>query len=251
MGNLRAPYMVRYDDSSSIKAVSKELVVKSEDLKFELGSAYTGNISEITKERKTARVTALYIVSALSEKEYAFEFIMPANEEVSVTINGKKATAEKPVLLKKEISGTSMMQNRSELWKAAFAGKITAGDNAIEVSYDQPVSVSEVHHGYFTKSKWSSAVGYELWPLAEWRRAEDFKMTISAVMRDDRSLLNNMLGGKYAIKLRGQDARDKDYYDIHAVEIKREDERIKITAEFSKNFPGRLIVLYGDNDALK
>jgi hypothetical protein len=250
LGNLRAPYMVRYEDSSSIKAVSKDLVVKSELLNFDLGKPYTGNISEINKERKTARVTAVYQIISISEKDYAFEFVMPANEEVSIVINGKKALSEKPALLKNEIKGTSMMQFRNELWKVLFDGKMIAGDNTLEVSYSQPVSFSEVHYGYFTKSKWSSAVGYELWPLAEWRLADDFQMKIVAVMENDGSFVRNIFSGKYDIKLRGQYVIDKNYDDIKEVEIKKEEGKIIITAEFKKTFPARLTVLYGDKDAL-
>ncbi len=251
IANLRAPYMVKYEDSSAIKAVSNDLIVKSEVIHFALGKPYAGNISDINKEKRTARVTATYSISSISEKDYRFEFIMPSNEETSIVINGKKAVPEPSVLLKKEKKGTVMMQTRTELWKASFIGVMTTGDNTIEVSYFQPVSFSEVHYGYFTRSKWSSAVGYELWPLSEWKLADNFQLRIVAVMDDDSSLLNNFWGGAYGMKLRGQNPRDENYHDIKITEVRKEKEQMILTADYNKNFPARLIVLYGDKEALE
>lgn len=44
--------------------------------------------------------------------------------------------------------------------------------------YEQPLSVSEISHGYFQSSKWSNSFAYELWPLREWKLDSKFEMNI-------------------------------------------------------------------------
>ena len=248
LANMRAPYMRTNSASRTLtQKTPATLVVLEEDLSFECEAPYEGDIGTVTQQKRFAQVTAVYLVDAGKAGECAFEFLMPDNVEVESSVNGKRCAAENTVIEKgKAADGWSVRMDRS-LCRATFVGKLLQGENIIRVSYRQPVGVTETHYGYFTKSRYASGFGYELWPLKEWKLAEDFTLNVDVRTADYSSLRRTLFGSRNVLRLNGASKNDEaQFVPCDDVRYSQEDGFLRARVTWGRSFPDLLHVSYGE-----
>ena len=247
--NMRAPYIRASMPSRSLTVKTQApLVVVKEDLSFECDAPYEGDIGTVAKQRRFAQVTAVYHIDAERQCECAFQFVMPDDVEVTVSVDEKPCAVGRVVIAKGEFpDGWSVRINRS-LCMASFSGKLSQGRNVIRVGYRQPVGVSEAHYGYFTKSVFASGFGYELWPLKEWKLAPSFSLNVDVRVADYSSLRRTLFGSRNRIRLYGS-GRNADEQPLPCVEAvySQEDRYLRARVNWANSFPDVMHVSYGEN----
>ena len=243
--NLRAPIDSLPEPSQALKSASPDLVVEYENLFFDLGSPYSGDAWTVQDQKRLAKVEAQYVVQSPREATYTFEFIMPLPNSAEVSINTKVVAAKTPQHLPRD----EKKHDQIDLWKVAFTGKLQQGQNTIRVSYQQPLGMSEVDHGYFKSSKWKSFVDYELWPLKEWKLGPDFRINIETTVDDDTFVIKRWFTSRHTVKaLALVPEVSPDYTFWHEFEIgdgqvERGDGKIKQRLVLGPKFPDRLRVI--------
>ena len=174
--NMRAPGYKTHAPSSALRtrAPASGLVVQGERLAIACD--------------KTCDVVATYTVDAKAARTVELEFVLPTSAPIEVR-HGQAAVAPivaeaKPLAPHEYQLDRSSMKARygggdAPLFRARFSLALTAGQNAIEVRYVQPLGGQERGHGYFSDGTWVHRFHYELWPLAEWALADDFSMQVA------------------------------------------------------------------------
>lgn len=123
---------------------------------------------------------AEYTVYSDKPVEFATDFILPKNKEISFSVNGKAEIAPLMVLKKKDIPAwvyrnKHVSNEPAQLFKGVISGKLKKGTNLIRVTYKQPLSKIEFRN---TEHRLSPYFTYELWPLREWKLGKGFKLDI-------------------------------------------------------------------------
>ncbi len=186
--NLRAPWVVNRYPSYALSNPNTQLVVLKENLEFNCNKPYAGdgNLTKIMGQ--SCKVEVVYFIQSTADASYTLEFILPSDKLISTSVNDLHAEDSKPNLL--NISDLEKEGYRlsdlcafcetaiNKLYTASFKAKFISGLNTIRIKYEQPLSVTEISHGYFQSSKWSNAFAYELWPLREWKLDSKFEMNI-------------------------------------------------------------------------
>ena len=251
--NMRQSYQRSSFNSGIINASSSGFEVKKEILNFFCESPYSGDLAVVRKERRYCNIEAKYFVETSQELSLDLEFILPHFGSIVYKTAPESAAAlatgiadARPV---NPDTYNSLLQRPFEIWSnnqeyflyaADFSVTLRKGNNLIMVSYSVPLDVSETSHGYFTGSKWSSGVGYELWPLKQWTLAQDFMLEINAgykksggfssmVFKKDIKLLGAMKSKGEIQKFAAKDCRMKDKYFICSFNL-------------SRNFPDRIFM---------
>lgn len=188
LANMRSPWVINRYPSYSLTKTNTELKVLKEDLNFYCDRVYEGDPNYESLLDKKCKVEVAYTIQSNKDAKLYFEFILPSEKDVFVSINNENENiAQTKAIL---VSDTEKEGYRlsdlcrfcektiNSLYSASFSGKMTTGENIIKLRYDQPLAVSEISYGYFKSSKWSNSFSYELWPLKEWKLDPNFKITI-------------------------------------------------------------------------
>ena len=107
--------------------------------------------------------------------------------------------------------------------------------------------MTETHYGYFTRSRFASGFGYELWPLKEWNLAEDFTLNVDVRTADYSSFRRTLFGSRNALRLYGTSKNDNDQVmPCAGVEYSQEDLFLRARVKWRRDFPDVLRVSYGE-----
>lgn len=248
--NMRAPYMRTNSPSRTLtQKTPAPLTVKSEDISFECEAPYEGDVSAVSQQKRFAQVNAVYHVEAAKAFGCRFEFLMPDNAAVTAVINGKTCTTEISILDKGDSpDGWSVRIDRT-LFMASFGGTMAQGKNTIRVNYRQPVGVTETHYGYFTKSRYASGFGYELWPLKGWKLAGDFTLNVDVRSADYSSLRRSLFGSRNRLRFYGSSKNaDAEFTPCEGVQYFQEDGFLRARVTWGRSFPDVLHLSYGEDE---
>ncbi len=173
--NMRAPMNVLEGPSTALEPISDVEVLRER--------------LDIECQPKSCRVTARYVVAAQSATSFETTFILPAETDVAVSVNGK-ASRSTPAPMR-DVPDELQLPRRffgdaPTLFEARIAGDFGAGKNEIVVSYDQPLTRLETSYGYGARSRFVSLFSYEIWPIRQWKRADDFVIEAAVTMASPR-----------------------------------------------------------------
>ncbi|MBL8021206.1 MAG: hypothetical protein JNM27_16170 [Leptospirales bacterium] len=186
MANLRAPWQITPFPSFALVG-GKALVVVAEDLEFDCPDLYKNEPDFDSLRKAACKVNATYRVVAKADTVVALEFIGPSTDLMTANVNGKSSeiVASGIPLTRKQAEAYGMYpicrfcaSDEMQLKSGRFRAILKSGENTIHVTYVQQLALREVSYGYFQDSRWSQGFDYELWPLAEWEIAPDFRMNI-------------------------------------------------------------------------
>ncbi|MCE9596413.1 MAG: hypothetical protein K8S54_00445 [Spirochaetia bacterium] len=203
--NLRAPWHIAPFPSFALVG-NGALIVLSEDLEFDCPALYEDDEAGLDALQKSAcKVTATYTIASSGDTRVNLEFIGPSTDAMTVNVNGAAAsiaTSMIPITRKQaESYGMYPMcrfcaSDEMPLKSGRFSAHIVKGSNTIVVRYVQQLASNEISYGYFQDSKWSQGFEYELWPLAEWVLAADFKMNLK-IKVPARSFFQRIFGTEH------------------------------------------------------
>jgi hypothetical protein len=168
--NMRAPFQEAHPASFAIDAngVTNPPTVLGEDLRFRCGPT-------------ACEVAATYRIHLEAPRLIQTSFILPAQETITVRHGGKAfSVAAKPAPEIPWPEHPLWNHPDTPLHKATFEVELGAGENTISIEYVQPLGVQERGYSYFRDGKRVRVWSYELWPLAEWRRAPGMVIRVSA-----------------------------------------------------------------------
>lgn len=210
LANMRAPYHREYKESGTLVRV-EGLVLKSLQISFDFEKYFTGKAASVSEETGYCNIKAVYTAESRTETEAEFTFISPSGESAAAEINDIAS----PVRVT-ELGGTPQSNRKrwavlyEDLYSITFSGKLIQGENTIKVTYRQPMSVDEISYGYFTRSRWSSGVGYEFSPVKEWQLVKGFKAGIDISVPYKRSITDYITGDDIELILYGYDKEYKN-----------------------------------------
>lgn len=260
LANIRAPKEFHYPPSSALYHSEMNLTVQKEKLTF-------------LCDEQACDVTATYYIKAPTEQELVFEFILPANVNVSARVGNagisvQTISVSKPLDDREKDALLSLFSNKlGQLFKANFRGILHRGINDIQVKYIQPLSAIERDYGYFKEGQFVKYLQYELWPLKEWHLSEDFnlelvvkmkrmqpnwwKRTFGTVRSMSCSIVRFRKCDSNSSNSTAKDAFSfcKDYSFLPKNPI-QQGEYLVLTTSLDQNLPERLICEMGDNDLL-
>lgn len=213
-------------------------------------SAQTKQNLIVRKERLTmdcsytdCDVEAVYYISADQRESLQFEFILPIDTPVTVTINGIRSQASVSQSYYEMPAENENAESSFPIstYKAVFSGLLEGGDNFIQVTYQQKLGIFERDYGYFAHSRFTERFTYILKPLKEWQLDPKFSMDITLATpqkrpsRDGWSIFRKRSLG---CKLEGGQLTKKAGHVIYRNQL-------------NKNFPDELICEMGDSDLLE
>ena len=245
--NMRAPWGHQSMPSRTIKSSCADtLTVIKEELSFFCEYPYEGNISEVVEQKKYTDITAVYYIKAETSTECSFEFVMPHNVPIKAIINGSECTVKKTA----QSDDTYTPHNRFDknLYSAVFTGKIRPGENIISIQYRQLADVWETAYGYFTRSRFSTSVTYELWPLKEWKLSDTFSLTVNVKVQDYSSIRRSIFGSRNSIRIfEGKKEGNQSYTAYSKGVYTQEKDYLNAKAVYGKDFPDILSFSYGED----
>ncbi len=231
LANLRAPMWFPEAPSSFLSKVSSD---------------NTAQNLEVQKERLTmdcsytsCDVDAVYYIAAKQSERLQFEFILPVDVSVVTNINGLSSVATVS-MIPYSISDRFNDNSSAKAYKAVFTGRLNAGDNFIQINYEQKLGLFESDYGYFTHSRFTEKFTYALGPLKEWQLAPDFSLDITLStpkQRPDRD-------GWSLFKKRSISCQLDNSQQI------KKGDKIIYYSRLDKKFPDELVCYMGDTDLL-
>lgn len=220
--NLRAPYNKTFESGGQI-FTGKGFKVLSSELSFHFDKYYTGKLGTVMKTGTiSCRVTAVYNIESGDETAAEFTFITPSTNNFFAKVNNRNVTT---IIESKRPQSTDIrfgeLKESQYIYTVKFNSPVREGNNRIEVSYLQPVSVYESRYGYFTKSRWYSSVEYQYWPIKEWERDKAFNTRVTVSVPYNWSVLDYINGADIEIRGKGfNKVFDKQYKRKISKEIK-------------------------------
>jgi hypothetical protein len=159
----------------------------------------------IACERIHCAVEAVYHLKAERASSVDLEFILPRGVEVEASLG------QKPL--------------------------------AVEATEVTELTPEEAEYGYFVDSRFVHSVQYEVWPIKQWRRSEDFTLDLTVKMKRDEpgwwaSTFGTLRGLRCALGRRGQ-----------VLTSVQEDGQLVVRREL-RELPDRLFCYMGDEDLL-
>jgi hypothetical protein len=129
-------------------------------------------------------VEARYRLLAREPVALELAFILPSATPVAVRVGSVAApvtvTAAPPAAVRDDeveaLERRALDLQHLPVLQAKFPAQLVAGENALVVTYRQPLGRHEYGHGYFSQGRFLEFFRYELWPLSEWKRAADFRI---------------------------------------------------------------------------
>jgi hypothetical protein len=224
------------------------ITVLSEQLIFDCDPPFAGKIDMGAAATRFARITASYNILASEERDVSTSFILVDELPVHVTINDLNIPSDPPLKIAQGVPRSFHTFDKSQ-YQASFRAHLKKGENTITIKYRQPLSVSEVSYGYFTKSKYLTYFFYEASPLREWILADDFHFDLSVSIPDDTGISKTILGSDYAIGITGEDDKKRTAI-THTIRKTRRD-ILTADVKFGKDFPGTIIVHLGLKETVK
>jgi hypothetical protein len=211
------------------------------------------------------RVEAEYRVRAEAAGRFAFEFVLPAGQPVTVEVGeerlGARTVPAEPYSAREQLAfpwaGEGRVPGDLELHRARFEGALPSGEGRIRVSYFQPHSSFELGHGYFSKGRFVDTVDYEIWPLGEWPRAEGFRIELEVRMsreppawwtRNPRSLACH---GVTRVVPRPEEVQTFTRSQPVPGEPRQEGDRLVLRAVLGPELPDSLSCSFGAQDLLR
>lgn len=239
---MRAPVHVEHG-SSELRGMPADLRVLGETLDFQCPEAYKGKPDFAAFAARACRVRVLYRISATAATQVKLVFVFAGKGEV-IWKHGGKISKSMPAAFKaagKKIC-TYCPDDLKRVNSTEKTVDLVAGNNEIEVSYDQALSYDESGHSYFSDGKWSQGFSYELWPLAEWQWAPDF----AAELKFSVAARSGFLGIGYKDDKMQCDIEDNGKFTPVALNIGKEtNDRRTATARIAlKKRPERLRCSY-------
>ena len=136
-----------------------------------------------------------------------------------------------------------------KMYKAKFYGKMIKGKNKIVIRYKQPANIIEEDHGYFISSEYSTSVGYEIWPIKEWKKTDDFSIEVNIKLKDDASFFTKLFRGFYDIKMT-KDFLKKKPEKPHEYKLTDVDEKDMVFKRIylKHPLPERIYIIWGEDD---
>lgn len=232
--NIRGPQNVFRPPSFSLSPLKSQpqsgLVVQSETLDVEC-------------DYNACKVHAVYHITAKERADLAFAFILPSRTPVQARVANSFVTSTLTPVENNTLPPVPDAQKYYEpLYQANFEGTLYPGNNTIDVSYLQPLTILEMEYGYFTDSRFLEKFRYQMGPLKEWTLAKDFTMAVKVSTlrkrpeRDDWSL----------VKTRSIDCGGGDKQHIE-----KEGDRLVLTIHYDQHFPTTFSCWIGDSDFLE
>ncbi|MBN1498619.1 MAG: hypothetical protein JW982_00555 [Spirochaetes bacterium] len=199
--NLRAPYIHSYKPSSALNSVSG-LKVLSENLRFEFSGFASGKINSVISSNYICRTYAVYNVESENIFSAEMEFISPSADSIEIKLNDATIPFHTEIISQDDDDG-NWRRIVKTLYSINFTGDFRKENNRIEVVYSQPVSIYETSYGYFRKSRYSSSVTYEFWPLKEWERDINFTAEITISVPYKWGISDYITGSDINLELNG------------------------------------------------
>jgi hypothetical protein len=235
--NMRGP-VFKSEGSSSSLYFKADVKVQREELTFDCG-------------RQFCKVKAAYWLDAKNAFSTELSFITPNEVGVKAQVNQQVVESNtKPLQitrtqerrLQKEFPNNA--DDLRKLHQASFPAQLNAGENQVEVEYSQPLYEFEADYGYFKKSRFLSAMRYEVWPLQEWKLAEDFTLTVQATFQPQvkPNFLERSLGTIEIIRC------FDDRQDSPLPMDQRKTPYSQQATFIGAKLPNRLVCLMGDDD---
>lgn len=199
--NLRAPFILKYSSGGALKPVPG-LTVLHEKLKFDIKGYAAVNIQDVLKKKYICLVSAIYTVQCDTPASASFEFISPSDESIAIKVNGITAESRPETIVKDKDTGT-WSRNIKTSYCIRFKGELKQDINVIEVTYIQPMSITETSYGYFRESRYLTYAGYEFWPIKEWKLHENFKADIEILVPYSWGITDTVFGQDIKVELKG------------------------------------------------
>lgn len=184
--NLRAPITVDKSPSTALyKSGMMDLVVAGESLNF----SCTSNQCD---------VEATYTFRTRRAQNVLLSFILPGPATVTVVVNKTKkpqsisSTEAKDPFDKIGKSYQWHHFSPSNIHEAKWRASLVNGINTVTVRYKQELALEERNHSYEKSGEMIRIVAYEVWPIKEWSRSDEFAMEfsiVSSVTQDADSLV--------------------------------------------------------------
>lgn len=237
--NLRAPLVIPEFPSSALSAPAVPLTVEGEQLTFLCGA-------------DACTVTARYAVSASARADVRLEFILPAELQVTATINSDPESvrvAPASPLRPEEARTLPLHEPRTpRLFRAVFQGSLRQGSNTVTVRYSQPLGAEEVDYGYFRKrGRMVSQFRYELWPLREWTRSPGFRVKVAvAIDRPAPGWWKSRFGHPRSVACLWSDTTAS----MPAGRLEQRGSQLWYEAELGPSIPDRITCFVGDEDLM-
>lgn len=235
--NMRGP-VFKSEGSSSSLYPKADVKVQREELSFDCSRSF-------------CKVKVAYWLEAKQGASTELSFITPNESEVKAQVNQQPVESKtKPLQvmrsqerrLQKEFPNNA--DDLRKLYQASFPAQLNAGENRVEVEYSQPLYEFEADYGYFKKSRFLSALRYEVWPLKEWKLAEDFTLTVHANFQPQSkpNFLERNLGTIEIIRC------FDDRQDAPLPTDQRKTPYGQQATFIGAKLPNRLVCLIGDDD---
>lgn len=248
VANLRAPFLIEYKFSRAIQKPAQGVIAQKEELNFDCEALYIGEMKAVSKQIRNCKVNANYYISVTKAGDYSFEFVLPTNSQVLVSSNSALPAEFTPTILE-EVKAEKWPHRDHNLYKCNFTATLKEGENTLLVQYSQPMNTKEVNYGYMTKSEWRTEFGYELWPLKEWQKGNNFSIKVQYSFQNERSTIERMFGSDTKASLFRQ---DKDGQNTKLIESKLDwDPNLQVTTDFGKDFPDVLLIKAGSQKYIK
>lgn len=240
--NMRAPYHREYRSSSGLTRI-EGVTLLSEKISFEFDRYFTGSAGTVSEEKIYCTVKAMYKVSSDNIADAEFEFISPSAESATVMVNDLNSPVSAKALEKSPGSsqGSWSMFYR-DLYSLKFSGSLKEGDNTISVTYRQPLSVSEISYGYFSKSLWNTGASYEFAPVKEWKRSVSFLAEIVLSVPYKRGIMDYISGDGIELDAAGFDNDLKVKIEPEKSEAFIIGRNLARRFRFTSNLPDKLFV---------
>lgn len=238
--NMRGP-VFRSEGSSSSLFGKSDVQVQREELTFDCG-------------RSVCKVRASYFLDTKDEASTELSFITPDAVGVKAQVNQQPVVSStKPLQimrsqerrLQKEFPNNA--DDLRKLYQASFPAQLNVGENRVDVEYSQPLYEFEADYGYFKKSRFLSALRYEVWPLKEWKLSEDFTLTVQANFQPQSkpNFLERNLGTIEIIRC------FDDRQDPPLPTDQRKTPYSQQASFIGAKLPNRLVCLMGDDDLVE
>ena len=188
LANMRAPYTQERFPSYPLSSVSDQFIVKKETLNFACPQVFQNSSKSQKLTSLTCKVLATYEIQSNLSGKYELQFVSTSQQETTVTVNTEiplKVTPQKFLVKETDLeiyrlsNHCTFCKEPNELFTVTFSTVFQKGTNHISIEYFQPVSSQESDYGYFKDGKWTHSFMYELWPLKEWKLADNFTMQLT------------------------------------------------------------------------
>lgn len=174
--NMRAPVHIDRGSAQLKSGKGPELRVMGEVLQFQCPESYTGKPDFELFAIRACDARVRYKIQSTTDARVKLEFIFSGAGNVAWRLNTQVVTSmAKTLKVAGERFCTFCPEDLKTLRSAEADLPFAAGENHLEISYRQALSYDERGHGYFRDGDWTQGFTYELWPIAEWKWAENVK----------------------------------------------------------------------------